>query len=280
MIGVLGLKPRPGAWFPKPERELLAGFMGQVALAIEHGILEQRVRRLRFLDESDRLQSALLAAISHEVRAPLAAITAAVSALLTSSVPLDQAREQQLLRTAESEAKRLNRLMKNLLNVTRLQAGMSRVRLEPCDAADVVGTALEEVGTLTRDRHIAVEIPADLPLIPMDFDLIVQVLANLFSNALKFSASSQPIEVAGGIVNGELEVTVADRGPGVPEEDLERVFQKFQRLGDSSSVDGLGLGLAICREFIEAHQGRIRLERNPGGGTIARFTLPARELPS
>lgn len=280
LIGVLGLKPRPGAWFSKPQRELLAGFMGQAAVTIEHGILEQRVRRLRFLDESERLQSALLAAVSHEVRAPLAAITAAVSALLTTSVPLDQACEHRLLRTAESEAKRLNRLMKNLLNVTRLQAAMARVRLEPCDVAEAVGAALEEVGTLTRGRQISVEIATELPLVAMDFDLIVQVLVNLFSNALKFSAASQPIQLAAGIVNGELEVTVADRGKGVPEEDLERVFQKFQRLGDSSAVDGLGLGLSICREFIEAHQGRIHLERNPGGGTIARFTLPLRELPS
>jgi two-component system sensor histidine kinase KdpD len=280
VIGVLGLKPRPGAWFSTPQRELLAAFLGQSALAIEQGILEQRLRRLQFIDESERLQSALLAAVSHEVRAPLAAITAAVSALMTSTVPLDQARELRLLQTAESEAKRLNRLMNNLLNVTRLQAGMSPARLEPCDLLDLVGAALEEMGTLKQERHISVEIPPDLPLVPMDFDLITQVLVNLLSNAIKFSASDQPVHLEGRIIDSDLEVMVVDRGPGVPEKDLDRVFQKFQRLSASSSVEGLGLGLSICKEFIEAHHGRLHLENRPGGGTMAKFILPLKAWPA
>ena len=215
-----------------------------------------------------------LTAISHEVRAPLAAITAAVSGLLSASVPLEQARERQLLRTAESEVKRLHRLMNNLLSVTRLQAGASRLKLEPCDLSDVVGAALEELGTSTDKRQISIEIPPDLPLVPMDFVLITQVLVNLLSNAIKFSPSDQAIPLRGQTVNDKLEVTVIDRGVGVPEGDLDRVFQKFHRLAESSSADGLGLGLSICKEFVEAHRGRITLEHNPGGGTIARFVLP------
>jgi len=280
VIGVLGLSSRPGAWFSTPQRELLAGFIGQSALAIERGLLEQRVRRFRFLDESDRLQNALLAAISHEVRAPLAAITAAVSGLLDSHASLDQSHERQLLQTAESEAKRLHRLMNNLLNVTRLQAGMARVKLEPCDLLDVVGAALEELGTATQKRQVSVEISPDLLPVPMDFELITQVLVNLFSNSFKFSPADQPIQLVGQIADGELEVTVIDRGRGVPEEDLDRVFQKFHRLAEASSVDGLGLGLSICKEFVEAHRGRIRLENNPEGGTIARFVLPMQASPA
>jgi two-component system sensor histidine kinase KdpD len=241
--------------------------------------MEQRVRRLRFLDESDRLQNALLAAISHEVRAPLAAITAAVSGLLNPAVPLDRAHERQLLQTAEYEAKRLHRLMNNLLNVTRLQAGVSRLKLEPHDLLDVAAAALEELGTSSQKRQVSIEISPDLPLVPMDFELITQVLVNLFSNAFKFSPAGQPIRLSSQIADGELEVTVADRGRGVPEDDLDRVFQKFHRLAESSSVDGLGLGLAICKEFVEAHRGRIRLENNPGGGTIARFVLPLEAFP-
>ena len=279
VIGVLGLISRPGAWFSTQQRELLAGFIGQSALAIERGLMEQRVRRLRFLDESDRLQNALLAAISHEVRAPLAAITAAVSGLLNPAVPLDRAHERQLLQTAEYEAKRLHRLMNNLLNVTRLQAGVSRLKLEPHDLLDVAAAALEELGTSSQKRQVSIEISPDLPLVPMDFELITQVLVNLFSNAFKFSPAGQPIRLSSQIADGELEVTVADRGRGVPEDDLDRVFQKFHRLAESSSVDGLGLGLAICKEFVEAHRGRIRLENNPGGGTIARFVLPLEAFP-
>jgi K+-sensing histidine kinase KdpD len=279
-IGVLGLESKAGAWFSTPQRELLAGFIGQFALAIERGLLEQRVRRLRFLDESDRLQNTLLTAIAHEVRAPISAITAAVSGLLSSSFPLDQKRERQLLRTAEHEIKRLHRLMNNLLNVTRIEAGVSRLKLEPCDLEDVVGAALEELGTLTKNRKISIQIPPDLPLVPMDFDLITQVLVNLFSNALKFSLSDRPIDLRSRIADGRLEVLVVDRGRGVPEGDLNQVFQKFHRLASSSSIDGLGLGLSICKEFVEAHRGQIRLEANPEGGTIAKFALPCEASPT
>jgi two-component system, OmpR family, sensor histidine kinase KdpD len=279
-IGVLGLESRADGWLSAPQRELLAGFVGQSSLAIERGLLEQKVRRLRFLDESERLQNAILVAISHEVRAPIAAITAAVSALLSPGLSLDRPRERKLLGTAEYEIKRLHRLMNNLLSVTRIQAGVSRLKLEPSDLSDIVGAALEELGTLTRKRRITVQIPSDLPLVPMDFDLITQVLVNLFSNAIKFSPSDQPIDVRGQIVDGKLEVSVVDRGRGIPSSDLDRVFQKFHRLEKFSSVDGLGLGLFICKEFVEAHRGQIRLEINPEGGTIATMVLPCQTSPA
>jgi two-component system sensor histidine kinase KdpD len=170
--------------------------------------------------------------------------------------------------------------MNNLLSVTRIQAGVSRLKLEPSDLSDVVGAALEELGTSTQKRLITVQIPSDLPLVPMDFDLIAQVLVNLFSNAIKCSPSDQPIDVRGQIVDGKLEVSVVDRGRGIPNGDLERVFQKFHRLESISSVDGLGLGLFICKEFVEAHRGQVRLEINPDGGTIARIVLPCQTLPA
>jgi two-component system sensor histidine kinase KdpD len=265
---------RSGAAFTQQDAENSLAAARIASLAIQNGILKRRVRRLRFLDELDRIHNALLAAISHEVRAPLAAITAAVTGILNAPVPLDRAHERQLLQTAEYEAKRLHRLMNNLLSVTRIQAGVSRVKLEPCDLSDVAGAALEELQTSMQNRPVSVEISLELPLVPMDFELIKQVLVNLFSNALKFSPADRPIRLGGQIVNGELEVIVADRGRGVPEEDLDRVFQKFHRLAESTPIDGLGLGLSICKEFVEAHRGRIRLEKNPGGGTIARFFLP------
>jgi K+-sensing histidine kinase KdpD len=277
-IGVLGLESRADGWLSAPQRELLAGFVGQSALAIERSLLEQKMRRLRSLDESERLQSAILTAVSHEVRAPIAAITAAVSALLSPGLSLDRPRERQLLRTAEYEIKRLHRLMNNLLSVTRIQAGVSRLKLEPSDLSDVVGAALEELGTSTQKRLITVQIPSDLPLVPMDFDLITQVLVNLFSNAIKFSPSDQPIDVRGQIVDGKLEVSVVDRGRGIPNGDLERVFQKFHRLESISSVDGLGLGLFICKEFVEAHRGQIRSEINPDGGTMAKNRLTVSDI--
>ncbi len=280
MIGVLGLECRPDDWLSKPQPELFAGCISQSALAIERAVLEQKVRRIRFLEESDRVQSALLTAISHEVRAPLTAITAAISSLLSSSFHLDRARERALLGTAEYEVNRLHRLMNNLLSVTRLEAGVSRPKLEPCDLSDVVGAALEEMRTSTPRRDISLDIPSEMPMVPMDFHLITQVLVNLFSNAFKFTASDQPVSLRAQVVDDQLEVLVIDCGIGVPQADLDRLFEKFHRLTEASSSNGLGLGLSICKEFVEAHRGQINLEHNPGGGTIARFTLPLHSSPT
>ena len=149
VIGVLGLEVRTGAWLSNVQRQLFSAFISQSALAIERGLLEQKLRRLRFLEESDKVQNAVLTAISHDVRAPLAAITASLSGLLTSDGALDQAAERQLLETADIEARRLHRLVNNLLSMTRLETGASTVKTEPSDLLDVVSTALEELGAVS-----------------------------------------------------------------------------------------------------------------------------------
>jgi two-component system sensor histidine kinase KdpD len=275
VIGVLGLEVKTGAWLSNMQRQLFSAFVSQSALAIERGLLEQKLRRLRFLEESEKVQNAVLTAISHDVRAPLAAITASLSGLLTSEGALNKAVERQLLETADIEARRLHRLVNNLLSMTRLETGVSTVKTEPSDLLDVVSTALEELGESTGQRQVSFDIPDDLPLVPMDFGLITHVFINLFSNAFKYSPPDQPVEVRGHIIDGQLEVLVVDRGVGVPPEDLGRVFDKFYRVAEFSPSNGLGLGLAICRAFIEAHNGRISLENNPIGGTIVRFVIPA-----
>ena len=274
VIGVLGVEVTPGAWLSNVQRQLFRAFISQSALAIERGLLEQKVRRLRFLEESDKVQNAVLNAISHDVRAPLAAITVSLSGLMTSNGALDQAAQHQLLETADLEARRLHRLVNNLLSMTRLETGASTVKTEPHDLLELVSAALEELGASGRHRQVSFDIPADLPLVPMDFGLITHVFINLFSNAFKFSPSDQPVEVRGRIIDDELEVLIADRGVGVPAEDLGRVFDKFYRVAELGPTNGLGLGLAICKAFIEAHNGRINLENNPMGGTIVRFVIP------
>ena len=277
VIGVLGLEVTPGAWFSHVQRQLFSAFISQAALAIERGLLEQKARRLRFLEESDRVKNAVLSAVSHDVRTPLAAITASLSGLLISDGALDPAAERQLLETADMEARRLHRLVNNLLSMTRLETGASTVRTEPCDLLDVVSAAVEELGAAARQRQVSFDIAEDLPLIPMDFGLITHVFINLLSNAFKYSAPGQPIEVRGRIIDDRLEVLVVDRGVGVPPEDLGRVFDKFYRAAESGRSTGLGLGLAICKSFIEAHSGQISLEHNPAGGTIAKFVIPFHE---
>jgi two-component system sensor histidine kinase KdpD len=275
VIGVLGLEVKKEPWFSSVQRQLFSAFVSQSALAIERGVLEQKVRRIRFIEESDKVQNAVLTAISHDVRAPLAAITASLSGLLTSDGALDQAAERQLLETADIEARRLHRLVNNLLSMTRLETGASTVKTEPSDLLDVVSTALEELGASAGQRQVSFDIPEDLPLVPLDFGLITHVFINLFSNAFKYSPSDKPVEVQGRIIDGQLEVLVVDWGVGVPAEDLERVFDKFYRAAQLGSSSGLGLGLAVCKAFIEAHHGRIGLENNPMGGTIVRFVIPA-----
>ena len=277
VIGVLGLEIKPGIWSSNMQRELFRTFLSQSALAIEWGLLEQKVRSLRFLEESEKVQNAVLIAISHDVRAPIAAITASLSGLLTSNGALNEATRHQLLETADMEARRLHRLVNNLLSMTRLETGASTVKTESCDLLDVVSAAVEELGAPARQRKVSFDLPQDLPLVPMDFGLIEHVFINLLSNAFKYSAPDQPVEVQGRIVDDQLEVLVKDRGVGVPQEDLGRVFDKFYRVAELSSSKGLGLGLAICKAFIEAHHGHISLENNPAGGTIARFVIPFRE---
>jgi two-component system sensor histidine kinase KdpD len=277
VIGVLGLEVKPGTWFSNVQRQLFSAVISQSALAIERGLLEQKVRRLRFLEESDKVQNAVLSAISHDVGAPLAAITASLSGLLTSDGALDQAAERQLLETADIEARRLHRLVNNLLSMTRLETGVLTVKTELHDLLDLVSAALEELGESAGQRQVSFDIPEDLPLVPMDFGLITHVFINLFSNALKYSPPDQPVEVRGRIIDDQLEVLVVDKGIGVLPEDLGRVFDKFYRVADVGSSNGLGLGLAICKAFIEAHGGRIGLENNPMGGTIVRFIMPFHE---
>jgi two-component system sensor histidine kinase KdpD len=198
--------------------------------------------------------------------------------LLTANGALDQAAERQLLETADTEARRLHRLVNNLLSMTRLEAGVSNVKTEPHDLLDLVSAALEELGASAGQRQVSFDIPEDLPLVPMDFRLITHVFINLLSNALKYSPPDQPVEVRGRIIDDQLEVLVVDRGVGVPPEDLGRVFEKFYRVAEFGSSNGLGLGLAICKAFIEAHGGRIGLENNPMGGTIVRFVIPFHEV--
>ena len=159
--------------------------------------------------------------------------------------------------------------------MTRLETGVLTVKTEPHDLLDLVSAALEELGASAGQRRVSFDIPEDLPLVPMDFGLITHVFINLFSNALKYSPPDQPVEIRGRIMDDQLEVLVVDRGVGVPPEDLGRAFDKFYRVAENGSSSGLGLGLAICKAFIEAHNGRISLENNPMGGTIVRFVIPA-----
>ncbi len=273
VVGVLGVVgPDPDERHLTPElRRLMEAFASQAALSLERATLARQARQAEVLQVTEKLQSALLNSISHELRTPLVSITGALSTLLADAGQLDAETERSLVENAHEEAGRLNQLVGNLLDMTRLEAGALHVHLEPCDVQDVIGAALGQLGARLHNREVRVDIPADMPLVPLDFVPIVQVLVNLLDNALKYSPPDQPIDVLVRTQRGQVEIAVADRGPGIPADDLERIFDRFYRLQHPGSLGGTGLGLSICRGIVEAHGGAIRAQNRPGGG--ARFTL-------
>jgi two-component system sensor histidine kinase KdpD len=165
-------------------------------------------------------------------------------------------------------------LVENLLNMTRLEAGAIHLRLEPNDIQDVIGASLEQMGERLANRPVKINLSSDLPLIPMDFILIGQVLVNLLDNAVKYSTVETLIEVNVTQALDEVTIEICDRGIGIPSTDLERVFDKFYRVERPESVRGTGLGLTICKGIVESHGGTIRANNRPGGGTIISVTLP------
>lgn len=278
VVGVLGVKaPEQAGPLSPDQRHLLEAFASQAALAIERAQLADQAQHARLLQETEKLQTALLNMISHDLRTPLVSIIGALSGLQEKDVELDAATRGGLVENAREEAERLNRLVGNLLSMTRIESGALRVTFEPADIQDVIGVALEQLEDRLPASRIVIQSPGELPLVPMDFVLIAQVLVNLLDNAIKHSAADAPIEIAAQPAGAFLEIQVRDRGVGIPRQDLKRVFDKFYRVQRPDSVSGTGLGLAICKGIIEAHGGFIVAENRPGGGTIMTFALPLQE---
>jgi len=274
-VGVLGVKPPDPDVRPSPDQlHLLDAFASQAALAIERAQLAEQARRAEVLQATERLQTALLNSISHDLRTPLVSITGALSSLQEDDIELSEATRHSLVENACEEAERLNRLVGNLLDMTRIEAGALRVAREPCDVQDLIGAALEPLDSRLRGRPLTVDVPSDMPLVPMDFVLMAQVLVNLLDNALKYSPPGTPIEVRTHVDGAEARIQVADRGVGIPPDDLERVFDKFYRVQQPSQVSGTGLGLSICKGIVEAHGGRIWANNRHDGGTVVTVALP------
>jgi PAS domain S-box-containing protein len=228
------------------------------------------------LQEADKLQQSLFNAVSHDLRTPLASVIGAVSTLLEDGALLDALTQQSLLRTAQDEARRLDALVQNLLDMTRLEGGVIRVEIQPCDVHDVVGAALRQLGEVARSHCVSVTIAPNLPLVPMDHVLIVQVLVNVLDNALRYSSGEAPVEIEAQMSADHLEIRVLDRGRGIPEEELERVFDKFFRGTSQGTPKGTGLGLSICKGFVEAHNGAIVARNRAQGGTEVAVLLPSK----
>ena len=279
-VGVLGLRPQDPRPLQAPEQlHQLEAFASQTALAIERARLAEDAERAQVRAETERLRNSLLSSVSHDLRTPLASITGAASTLLENEAGLDAGTRRDLLETLHEEADRLNRLVQNLLEMTRLESGALQVQTEWHSVEEVVGAALGRFGKALAQRPVTTRVPPELPLVPMDDVLIEQVLINLIDNALKYTPAESPIEVTAEDGGGAVLIEVADRGPGLRPGEERRIFEKFQRAEAGPTVRGAGLGLAICRGIVHAHGGRIWAENRPGGGVTVRFTLPVKEAP-
>jgi len=270
-VGVLGVKAEEGTELTLAQRDLLDVFARQLALVVEREQLRETSDREKLLAESEKLHRALLDSVSHELRTPLAVITGALETLGTNP-PEGSAGLIGEMRTA---ARRLNRLVGNLLDQTRLESGALKPRLDWCDARDLVNAAVEGVQDALAGRPFEIAIPEEMPPIRADFGLTEQILANLLINAALHTPEGSAIFLAAGIESGGRRAyfTVADRGPGFPVAMKERLFKKFER-GDAAKVGGLGLGLSIVRGFVAAQGGEIVLGPNPGGGAVFTVYLP------
>ncbi len=222
--------------------------------------------------ETEALRSTMLSSVSHDLRTPLAAITGAATTLLQQDAILDQHGKLELTKTIAEEADHLNQIIRNVLDMTRLESRAINIKKEWQSLEEIVGVVLNRLSEKLKDRHVAVRLPEDLPLIPFDPLLIEQVLMNLFDNALKYTPVGTPLEISASVREAEAMIEVADRGAGLAEGSEERIFEKFVR--GSGPGGGIGLGLAICRAIVTAHGGSILAENRIGGGAVFRFTLP------
>jgi len=249
------------------------GIANQAAVALERVFLEEETRRVEVLSETDRLQTVLLNSISHDLQTPIATILGALDSLNDAQIHLDSETRKGLLLSAREEADRLQRLVRNLLQMIRVEAGAARLNCELCEVQDLVGTALQQVESHHPGRLIEMDVPQDLPMVRVDFVLFVQVLVNLLENSIRYAPPDSPIRIRAFSGPGRVHLEVVDHGPGIPPEDRQKVFEKFYRV-QREGRGGTGLGLAICRGLVEAHRGRIRAHETLGGGTTIRVDIP------
>ena len=275
MLGVLAVS-LPGSNLPLGQRDLLEAFTRQAALVLDRVELRAAAEQSRLLAESERLGRTLLNSISHELRTPIAASASAASALAEAEAASPEHRRSLLAEIQEANA-RLNRIVGNLLDVTRLESGQVRPRLDWHDVRDLVQTTVRELRRELERHPVKLELPAAPLLARLDFSLVQQALANLLLNAVSHTPAGTPIEIRAAQEDDALTLSVGDRGPGIAVELLPHIFDKFTR-GSGAPVGGSGLGLAIVKGFAEAHGGTVTVE-NRAGGALFTLRLPQPEKP-
>ena len=256
---------------------LLNALLNQAAQAMERLVAREQARQSAVAAAGEQLRNSLLSAVSHDLRTPLTSISGAASTLLEQREQLSPERRDELLASIGDESRRLNRLVANLLEMTRLENGMVKLRLEWCSLEEIVASVVDLLEAPLAGRELKVSIAPDLPLIEAEAQLLAQALQNLVENALKYTPEGSPIEVRAELVGGQLRLLVLDEGPGLPCGEEARVFEKFYRGEDGGSRRGVGLGLAIVKSIVEAHGGQVSASNRPGHGAQFEILLPVKK---
>jgi two-component system sensor histidine kinase KdpD len=277
-VGVIGIRTRVEHRLAVDQEVLLETFANQIALVIEREMLDEAATQAAMLSESERLYTTLLNSISHELRTPIATISGAASILLDGQTAANDEARTTLVSDIQNAADRLNRLVENLLDMSRLDSARLQLKLEWCDVSDVIGVAVKRMEKDLTGHPLSIEYAPNLPLVQMDFVLMEQVLVNLLDNASSYTPDGAAIQIAAALEGQHLTISITDGGPGIPPTELERIFDKFYRL-PGTATGGTGLGLSICRGLVEAHGGTLKAENAPGGGARFVIRLPANTPP-
>jgi two-component system sensor histidine kinase KdpD len=279
-IGVLAVLPAsPRRLFVPEQQKLLETFASQIALALERAQLGAAAKQSELSAESERLRNALLAAISHDLRTPLASIVGASSSLLERGERMEAPARAELARAIQEEAARMSGLIDNVLDMARLESGAASLNRQWHPLEEIVGATLKRLERVLAGHRIVTHIAEELPLVNVDGVLIGQLLANLLENAAKYTPAGTTVSISAEAGQDEIVASVADEGPGLPPGEEERVFEKFHRAAPEGAQSGVGLGLSICKAIVLAHGGTIGAENLPAGGAVFRFTLPVTGSP-
>jgi two-component system sensor histidine kinase KdpD len=267
---LLALRGRP---LPAADRRVLGAFASYAAVALDQQRLTAEAEAAKPIAAADRMRTALLAAVGHDLRTPLASAKAAVTSLRSPDVNWAAEDRDELLATADESLDRLSHLVDNLLDMSRLQAGALSLFLRPSALEEIVSRALDNLDPAAR--AVTVDIGESLPEINVDPAILERVIVNLIENALRYSPPGKPLLLTASALGDRVELRVVDRGPGIPEQDRDRMFVPFQRLGDTDNTTGVGLGLALSRGLTEAMGGTLTADDTPGGGLTMTVSVPA-----
>jgi two-component system sensor histidine kinase KdpD len=277
-VGVLSLRFRDAAPLAADQRDLLDAFVRQIALVLDRQRLRDAEQQAKLVAESERLSKTLLNSISHEIRTPIAAITSAAGNLSEACGAGTVEFARTMVGEIQEAARRLNRLVGNLLSMTRLESGHVKAKVDWCDVADLVQVTVKDIAKDLAQHKVTVGMAEGLPLVRMDFVLMQQVLTNLLLNAAVHTPPGTAVRVNVAVEADTLALSVADNGPGLPPDALPLIFDKFYR-APTAPAGGTGLGLAIVKGFVEAQGGQVKAENRPGGGAVFTIRLPVGKAP-